>query len=183
MTDRSFSKDAGIIGCCVLTVLMAVYAQDSVEGWNIIANGKGQVTSMEYENPSTYLKIQKYMRVDLDNQGNPKGGAVKFLNGFDRDMPKQEATWYWENFNGRHSLWSYLYSKGKLIELPSLSTPLPDSYYGKYTRVVTNSNGEYFGTLQKSQAGSDGFQLVIEGASGGPLIFERIVVKLMQQMK
>lgn len=183
MKNKAFLQATGLIGFCLLAGFFVAFAQDSVEGWNIIANSSGQVTGMEYENPSTYLKIQKYIQVTLDNQGKPSGGSVKFQNGFERDMPKQEAAWYWENFNGQHALWSYLYTKGKLIELSSPTAPIPESYYGKFTRVVSINNSEYFGKLQKVTNESDVFELVIEGASGGPLHFERKVVKLLQQIK
>jgi hypothetical protein len=183
MKRTTLLKAFGILGCAVFTGLFAVYAQDSVEGWSLTMAKNGQVSSMEYENPNTYLKIQKYVRVDLDNQGNPTAGAVKFMNGLDRDMPKQEATWYWENFNGRHALWSFLSTKGKLVDIDPQAAPIPDNFYGKYTRAVTNNNVEFFGTLMKAAEGPDAFQLTIDGASGGPVHFDRKVVKQLQQIK
>lgn len=179
MKNRLFFQAIGMIGSCMLAVFFAVYAQDSVEGWSIFKNNTGTI-SMEYENPSTALKIQKNMRIDLDKQLEPSGGAVKFHNGLERDMPKQEAAWYWENFKGRHALWSYLYTNGKLIDIPA---SIPEGSYGKNTRIVTITNGEYFGKLQKVSDEPDAVELNIDGACCGPLIISRKMIKLMQQMK
>lgn len=175
-------KAAGVIGCFILTGFITVHAQDNVEGWNIYTNNAGTI-SMEYENPSTYLKIQKFIRIDLDKQYEPSAGAVKFLNGFDRDMMKQEAASYWEQFKGRHALWSYLAEKGKLNDITSQSASFREGDYGKMTRVVSNANGEYFGKLQKSPGAPDVILLANEGESGGPLNIERNVIKLIQQIK
>jgi hypothetical protein len=182
MKNGSFLKATGLIGCCVLTGLFAIYAQDSVEGWNLYTNNTGSI-SMEYQNPDTYLKIQKYIRIDLDKNWEASGGAVKFLNGFERDMLKQEAASYWEQFKGRHALWSYLSEKGKLNDLASQNASIPDGYYGKMTRVVINNNKEFFGMLQKSPGAPEVILLANEGASGGPLSIERKMIKLMQQIK
>jgi len=182
MKQSSLLKAAGLMGCFVLTGFAVVHAQDNVEGWNLYTNNSGAV-SMEYQNPDTYLKIQKFIRIDLDKQYEPMGGAVKFKNDFERDMAKQEAASYWEQFKGRHALWSYLSEKGKLKDLAPQNASIPDGFYGKMTRIVTNANGEYFGILQKSPGAPEVILLANEGASGGPLSIERKLIKLMQQIK
>jgi hypothetical protein len=173
--------------CLLLVVVLAVplFADQVLDGWNISTGDNGAVVSMSISNPRTYLNIEDIVKIQLNNQGIPVSGRVRFKSGDgERDLIKGEVMFFWENFKGQHALWKYLGSQGRLNSFNPQTEPIPDSYFGKMTRVVVKTTSiELFGILARSQDGQNAFMLQIEGASNGPIHCEKNAVALMQQMK
>jgi hypothetical protein len=178
-------NDKKVIAAILLTTTLfagAALADQSANGWNLVTGG-GAVTAMSYSNPKTYLNNQEVINLQLNAQGVPQRGIVKFHGGVERDLTSGEVTYYWDDLAGAHALWSYLESQGKLASVDVQSGPIQGRYYGKLTRVTTKTDKELFGKLERLSDNPDGFSLVVDGACCGALRFERGAVTQLQQMK
>jgi hypothetical protein len=171
--------------CLPLVVMLAVplFADQFLDGWSISTGNNGVVTMMSYSNPRTYLNIQEIIKIRLNNQGSPASGSVRFKGGLERDLTQGEVTYYWEYLKGDHALWEFLALQGRLNSFNPQTGQMPDSYFGKMTRVVTKSNSEIFGRLERPTDAGDFFMLQTEGACCGPVHFEKNAVSLIEQMK
>ena len=166
-----------------LSLTAAAFSDQTSGGWSISAGGSGAVSAMTYSNPPTYLNIQEVINIQINSHGLPQGGVVKFKGGVERDLTAGEVTYYWDNLAGAHALWAYLETQGKLASVNVQPGPIQDRYFGKMTRVITKTDKELFGKVERLSDDPDGFSLVIDGACCGALRFERGTVTQMQQMK
>jgi hypothetical protein len=113
----------------------------------------------------------------------PQGGSVKFFGGVERELTAGEATYYFDALGGLHAFWSQLESQGKLVSIDVKAGPIPAQYFGKMTRVVTATDKELIGKLERLSDDPNGFSLVIDGACCWAIRFERSAVSLLQQIK
>jgi hypothetical protein len=170
----------------MLTVFGAaglICAQQLVDGWSLTLDNSRNVSMMSVTNPKTYLNIEDEININLNNQGIPISGTVNFKDGVNRDLKQGEVSYYWEVFNGQHALWDYLATLGKLVTINPQTESIPTYFLGKMTKVVTKTNVELFGKLGISPEASDSYILQIDGASGGPVHFEKYAVTIIQQVK
>jgi hypothetical protein len=160
-----------------------------VYGWALAVNANGDVTSMSYANPKTELNIEASIEITLDTYGMPTHGKVVFRDGVSRALNfPEEVTVYWDELKGAHSLWSYFATMGKLNTINPYQTSIPQEMFGRFSRVVTMSGAELFGTLAPryimnpatGEIFSDWFTLDVKG---NPLMMNRHGIDLIQQMK
>jgi hypothetical protein len=173
---------SALVLSAALTVVSSSSAQ-AAEGWNISNGSSGEITAMTIANPKTYLSIEQSISIRLNNEGTAQGGTVKFFGGVERELTAAEATYYFGALDGPHTFWSELESRGKLATIDAKAGPIPAQNFGKMTRVVTTTEKELIGKLERLSDDPNGFSLVIDGACCGAIRFERGAVSQMQQIK
>jgi hypothetical protein len=144
-------------------------------------DGKGVMTSMVVTNPQTYLNIEKEVDFDVDNQGNPVKGTVKFFDGIDRELKvPEELTLLWQQFGGPQQYWDNEKKQGKINSYTSMEE-LPGGAYGKQARFYLNDGKEFIGKLSKSPSLPDCVLLNTGGAQ--PLQIDKAIIKEIQESK
>ena len=166
----------------LLTAAITVFADQMIEGWQIVTGDKGKISTMVFNDPTTYLSIEQQLRFEIGNQGTPQRGSVKFRNGVERGLGDKEMISYWENLKGEHALWEYYFSHGYVASFTP-AAGIPTSCFGKRSRVFTMNNLELFGRLLKSSNESELFLLEVDGACCGPIHFSANGTREVQQMK
>lgn len=182
MKPRLLSKTIGMAAGCLLLGFSGSKPLFASDGWAVSA-GNGGTYSMTWQEPPTYLKIEKSISLTLDGRGVPNGGGVKYRDDIDRELTAGEVTYYWEGLNGEQAFWNYLDGLGKLASVNPQSSQIPAAWFGKTAKVVTTGNLVLFGRLTKSNDSREIFTLVVDGACCGPIQFETRAVSQIQEMK
>ena len=164
---------------CVIGFFISIGAQD-YKGWSFKSGNQGQIVTMTISNPGTYLGVEGELTIEIGASGTPQGGVVKFKDGLGRDMSKQEASTYWDEFQGPHELWSYWESQGKLMTLKT-NDAVPANWLGAMTRVITLSGGEVTGTLLMNN--QQQYAIHSESACCGDMTFTMNAVTKLQQLR
>jgi hypothetical protein len=159
---------------------LAVFAGQPSGVWNVFIDMQGKITKMSVENPHTPLSIEREITVDIDKDGNPVRGDVKFIDAVIRELKPREVLYYWDDLKGAHALWEYLASQGKLTIYSPKTAPLPQEVFGRQSRILTDDNREFIGKLGALPGNPDWFILDVEGS---PLNVYKMVIRELQQMK
>ena len=170
------------IGAALMTA--TVFQTGFCDAKNVCAvkvDASGVMTSMIVTNPQTYLSIEKEFDFEVDNQGNPTKGTVKFFDGIDRELKvPEELTLMWQQFGGPQQFWDNAKKQGKIISYTSMDE-LPSTVFGKQVRLFLNDGKEFFGKLSKSPALPASVLLNTGGAQ--PLQIDKAIIKEIQQDK
>ena len=164
---------------CIAGFSVGTGAQE-YNGWSIKSNNQGAVT-LTMSNPATYMSIESGLSVEIGANGIPQGGAVKFKDGVERDMSKQEASTYMDALMGNHALWSYWEAQGKLTTIKT-DAAIPATWIGAMTRMVPLAGKEVIGTLMNANSQQQ-YSIHVEGESGGDVPFTMNAVSVLQQLK
>jgi hypothetical protein len=170
------------IGAVLCTV--SAYQLGLCDSKNIVAvniDNKGVLYSMVVTNPQTYLNIEKEFDFDVDNQGNPAKGTVKFFDGVERQLNvPEELTLMWQQFGGPQEYWNNAKKQGKIASYTSMDE-LPNGVFGRQVRLYLNDNKEFIGTLLKSTTHPESILLNTGGAQ--PLQIDKVIIREIQQVK
>jgi hypothetical protein len=168
------------------TVFIAVsyYHLGLCDSKNTVAvniDNKGVMISMVVTNPQTYLNIEKEFDFDVDNQGNPVKGTVKFFDGIERQLNvPEELTLLWQQFGGPSEYWNNAKKQGKIIAYTSMDE-LPNGVFGRQVRLYLNDGKEFIGTLSRATSHPESFLLNTGGAQ--PLQIDKVIIREIQQVK
>jgi hypothetical protein len=152
----------------------------TTEEWDILSNAQGRVVTMTRPDLKTKIGVEKEIQIDIDQDGNPIRGEIKFLNGFAREMKPRETVYYWEQFNGPHALWEYLSSVSRITAYNPKTADMPLEAYGKQSRVIIDDGREFIGKINALPQNTDWFILTFPE---GSLNIYRKVIRVIQQMK
>jgi hypothetical protein len=150
----------------------------TTEEWEILSNAQGIVVSMT--RPDMHTALEKEIQIDLDQDGSPIRGSIKFVNGFEREMRPRETVYYWEQWNGPHALWEYLSSVSRIVSLNPKTGDLPLEAYGRQSRIITDDGREFIGKINALPQNSDWLLLTFPE---GTLTIYKKIVRVIQQMK
>jgi hypothetical protein len=173
-------RELSLIPALLLSAALGIFAETDEE-WTIISEKNGVVETMSLLNPKTQLRIEAEVRLQLDNQGIPLQGRLKYRNDVSRDLTPNEVKLYWQDFNGERAFWKYLESQGKLVTINP--TAIPEKAFGKRTKVVDKAGEYLIGKLQSVAGDPNSFALVIDGACCGPIYYQKNAVASLQQIK
>jgi hypothetical protein len=162
---------------------MVAAGEETYEGSKITTDNSGRITIMAYSNPETYLGIEAQFLFTVAPDGRPTNGTIIFKSGFQRQMNTGEMTLHFAQCGGPNTVWNYYKGHGKTVSYSPGSDKIPFEIFGKTSRLIINNGWQYIGKLVQLPDKSDGFSLVIDGASGGALVFTSNTVKEIQQMK
>jgi hypothetical protein len=180
----SKSSIAKNISMAAILFTAASSQSGSCESKNVCAisvDNKGVMTSMTVTNPQTYLSVEKEFDFDVDNQGTPLKGTVKFFDGNERALNvPEELTLMWQQFGGPQQYWDNAKKQGKIISYTSMDE-LSGGVFGKQVRLFTNDGKDFIGKLSKSPSQPESFLLNTGGPQ--PLQIDKAVVKEIQQGK
>jgi hypothetical protein len=175
------NKLRGIIFLAAAVAPVSVFAGQFIGGWGISADASGGAVTMTLTNPKTYLSIESAVTVDVDYQGTPSRGSVKFADGIQRDLNyPTEVMFYWDEFKGPHALWEYYASVNRVDIFNPDDVVIPPSMNNRFTRVITKAGVEYFGNLAASSGNPDWFVVQIRGNN---VTMYRHAIAMMQQLK
>jgi hypothetical protein len=170
------------IGAVFLTV--SAYQHGLCDSKNIVAvniDNKGVMTSMVVTNPQTYLNIEKEFDFDVDNQGNPAKGIVKFFDGNERQLNvPEELDLMWHQFGGPQEFWNNAKKQGKITVYKSIDE-IPNGGFGRQARLYLNDGKEFIGALLKSTSHPETILFNTGGAQ--PLQIDKIIIREIQQVK
>jgi hypothetical protein len=176
-----------MIKCMLLLTIAAPVVvsagEETFEGCKITTDNSGRITSMAYGNPETFLGIEAGFLFTVAPDGRPTNGTITFKNGFQRQMNTGEMALHFAQCGGPNTVWDYYKAHGKTVSYFPGTDKVPFEIFGKMSRLITNAGTQYIGKLVQLPDKADGFSLMIEGASGGPLVFTNNTVKEIQQMK
>jgi hypothetical protein len=178
MTILKNRLEMAIAACMFLFQFM--YAGQSSVTWNILTDVQGKITKMSIVNPPTPLAIEREITIDVDRDGNPVRGDVKFIDAAIRELKPREVLYYWEELKGAHALWDYLASQGRVAIFAPKTAPLPLEAFGRQSRILTDDNREFIGKLNTMPSNPDWFILDV---GGSPLNIYKMVIRELQQMK
>ena len=112
--------------------------------WNLILNDDGQPTAayVEFVNP---IRLKLELSVDLNPQGVPTRGTVRFENGFSRRLGSEEMMFYWNDHSGSRQLWE----TKALQEQTDIITPseLTQAFQDAYVRIFLTNRKEFIGHI------------------------------------
>ena len=157
--------------------------EETYAGAKITTDNSGRITSLAYGSPETYLGIEAGFLFSVTPDGRPTNGTITFKNGFQRQMNTGEMTLHFAQCGGPNTVWDYYKEHGKTVSYFPGTDKISSEIFGKTSRLISNTGNKYIGKLVQLPDKSEGFSLVIEGASGGPLVFTNNTVKEIQQMK
>lgn len=168
----------------MVSALQATISADEkqYQGCKLITDNKGIITSMLYTNLTTYLNIEKEFLFTMNPDGTPAKCTITFNNGIQRDMNRGELELKFAECGGPNTVWDYYKDQGKVVSY-NLDEKLPNSAFGKTSRLTLRSGWKYIGHLAKLADKPDGMSLSIDGASGGPIPFYENTVATVEQMK
>jgi hypothetical protein len=183
--NRSLRKTAAGLFLLIAAVAPPCIAANRTvtrNAWNILSETQGKVTTMSMSvfGMKRYFDIEKEFIVDIDSDGNPVRGILKFVNGEERELKQQEALFFWDEFEGAHVLWQYLISKERIISINPQTSAVPLEAMGKQCRLVTENGREYFGKLNEIPSDSGWYAIQMPGWS---MYVYKKNVRLIQQMK
>ncbi len=172
----------GLLIAALIAALPASSAGETGKGWNILSDEQGKVTSMSMSVFGThaYFDIQKEIILQIDMEGNPMGGEIKFVNGQGRPLQQREAFSYWDEYDGAQALWKYLRSKDRVVSIDPQKSEIPAAAFGRTSRIVTGNGKEYFGKINPIPSNPAWFTLEFAGWS---LYVYKLNVQAIQQMK
>ena len=173
---------------CFLVLMVAApvivrAGEETFEGSKIITDNSGRITSMAYSNPETYLAIEAEFLFTVTPDGRPTNCTITFKNNVQRQMSPAEMALHFAQCGGPNTVWNYYKAHGKTVSYFPGPDKIPFEIFGKTSRLITNAGTQHIGKLTQPPDKSEGFSLVIDGASGGPLQFTNNTVKEIQQMK
>jgi len=167
-----------------ILLVVSAYQLGLCDSKNIVAvnvDNKGVMMSMVVTNPQTYLNIEKEFDFDVDNQGNPAKGTVKFFDGAERQLNvPEELTLMWQQFGGPQEFWNNAKKQGKIISYTSMDE-LPNGVFGRQVRLYLNDGKEFIGTLSKATSHPEFLLLNTGGAQ--PLQIDKVIIREIQQVK
>jgi hypothetical protein len=165
-------------------MIAATFQTGFCQSKNIVAvnvDNKGVMTSMVVTNPQTYLNIEKEFDFDVDNQGNPIKGTVKFFDGVERQLNvPEELTLMWQQFGGPQEYWDNAKKQGKIIAYTAMDE-LPNGVFGRQVRLYLNDGKEFIGKLSKSATHSE--SLLLNTGGSQPLQIDKAITREIQQVK
>jgi hypothetical protein len=159
-----FGKKAAVSYALAAVVFVRpALATQTIDGWNINTDEKGQISTMSVSTPSTPLGIEQDITLQLSSNLSPSTGTVKFRNGVQRDLKTGEVKYYWTLLAGQHAEWDFLASQGKVSSfdtnaIPSLSSGVP-------ARVMTQNGKELIGLLVNVHREPTWFLINVDGTS------------------
>ena len=183
MKSRIYSMIIIMLMLMIAAPLVVRAGEETFEGSKITTDNNGRITSMAYSNPETYLGIEVGFLFTVTPDGRPTNGTITFKNGFQRQMNTGEMTLHFAQCGGPITVWDYYKEHGKTVSYFPGTDKVPFEIFGKTSRLITNAGNKYIGKLVQLPDKSEGFSLVVDGASGGPLVFTNNTVKEIQQMK
>jgi hypothetical protein len=177
----SMGRRSAAVFLTITTVSLSVFAGQIVGGWTINTDASGGVTSMTLTSPRTFLNVEQTVDIQVDYQGTPIRGKIKFRNGLEKDLNfPPEAVFFWDEFKGAHAIWEYLASMNRVELFNPDDATIPQMMYGRYSRVITKSGTEYFGKLIENQGNADWFKMDVQGSS---LLLYRHAVAVLQLLR
>ena len=179
------NKTAVIVGLIGLLAFAAAAraAQDQAGAWTVTTETSGQIATMSYPDPQTKLGAVQTLEFDIGVNASAKQGHVTLKDGTKRDMPKEEAAFYYEQLDGPVAAWDYLASKDRVTKYNPAKAPLPSKLAGSFVRVIIQTGTNFFGKLTLDTTKPDGFVIAVDKASGGPIQIENKVVRELQVAK
>jgi hypothetical protein len=172
------------ISIAAVLLIVSAHQRGLCDSKNVVAvniDNKGVMTSMVVTSPQTYLNIEKEFDFDVDNQGNPVKGTVKFFDGVERQLGvPEELTLMWQQYGGPQEYWNNAKKQGKIVSYTSMDE-LPGAVFGKQVRLYLNDGKEFIGTLSKATSHPESFLLNTGGAQ--PLQIDKVIIREIQQVK
>jgi hypothetical protein len=150
----------------------------------------GIMTSMTVTNPLTSLQIEKELDFDVDNQGNPTKGMVKFKKSMyygevERELKPTELRLMWEQFGGRQEFWNTAQKNDRIISFTNIDR-LPKEVFGTRVRLFLNRESsvhstEFFGTLSLPTDHPE--RLLINTGGPEPIPIDKLQIREIQTLK
>jgi hypothetical protein len=135
---------------------------------------------MTITSPLTSLGIEKSFLIYVDNQGLPLKGTVAFNDGVERDLKvPEEVSLMWAQFGGPQAFWDYNVKQKKVVSSAS-TNDLPNSSYGKQSRVFLQDGTAFIGKLMR--APNQDILLMDTGGSS-PIQIDKTLLRELQQLK
>jgi len=154
---------------------------EEFEGWKFLTNNPAAVARMIFVDPPTPLRVESEITIEVNNNGTPVGGMVKFKEDVpDHAMSPVEATTYWARCHGSRSLWALLQSQDK-VTLVQAGGVIPSDWYESVARAITLNGGEIIGKLLPGNQTENTIQA--EDACCGPISFTTNSISQLQKMK
>ena len=157
--------------------------EEQYQGCKLFTDNKGNITSMQYTNLTTYLNIEKEFLFTLNADGTPANCTITFNDGVQREMKRGEMELHFAQCGGPNTVWDYYRDHGKVVSYSLDNDKLPSSAFGKVSRLTLRTGWRYIGRLGNLADKPDGMSLAIEGASGGPIPFNNNTVATVELMK
>jgi len=165
------------------------FCQSNVCTVHVDANGV--MTSMTVTNPLTSLQIEKEFNFEVDNQGDPTKGIVKFKKSMyygevERELKVPiELNLMWEQFGGPQEFWNNAEKNGRIIEYNSMED-LPNDVFGKKVRLFLKAASsahltDYIGILSKPASHPESILINTGGAQ--PLQIDKALIREIQRLK
>lgn len=150
--------------------------------WNVLSELQGKVTSMSISvfGRRISFDIEKEIIFEIDKEGNPMRGEIKFVNGQKRELQQREMVSYWDEFDGAHALWDYLASKDRIFSIDPKTAEIPAEAFGRQSRLITGNGKEYVGKINPIVSHPTWFTIAIPGWS---LYVYKPNIHAIQQMK
>jgi hypothetical protein len=123
------------------------FAQKVIGVWSVTSGPDGKSATMVYANPATTLKVESEFSLTVDPMGNPTSGAIKFKNGFQREMTAGEVAFYFMEHKADNAYWDFRDNLGSITKFTSATDPLPTNFYGQQVRVISKEGVHYIGIL------------------------------------
>ncbi len=150
--------------------------------WTLTLDDSTQLVSMSYPTPPTSKANIQLLQVQVTGTDMPTGGHIKFTDGTERDMSKEESSFYYRLLDGPNAAWDFLYGKKRVTQYSPADKALPSTVAGKLVRVVLPNGHNYFGKLAFDADKPKGFALSIEG-SKTPIWFDNKAVAFVQALR
>ena len=183
MKSRTYPMMTCFLALMIAAPLAVRAGEETFEGSKITTDNSGRITSMAYSNPETYLGIEAEFLFTVAPDGRPTNCTITFKNGFQRQMNTGEMTLHFAQCGGPNTVWNYYKAHGKTVSYLPGTEKISFEIFGKTSRLINNAGNQYIGKLIQLPDKSEGFSLVTDGASGGPLVFTNNTVKEIQQVK
>jgi hypothetical protein len=182
MNIRYQQIEKGVLVASLLFLIPSSPTGQTRNNWNILTEVQGNVASMSISifGTNTYFDIQKEIILEIDREGNPMGGEIKFVNGQKRKLQQQETVFYWDEFDGAHALWDYLLSKERIVSIDPRTAEIPAPAFGRQCRLITGNGKEFIGKINVIASNPSWLTIEIMGWS---LYVYKQNIRAIQQMK
>jgi len=161
---------------------LAVGTEEKLGAWTMAVDDKGHVVSMSYPNPPTTKGSIQLLEFDVSGTDTPKTGHIKYKDGSQRSMPKEEIAYFFGHLGGPQAIWDHLTAKNEVTRYWPTTRGLPTSVSGKPVRVILLTGANFSGTISIDSAKPGGFHLAVEGGRI-PIRFEYNAVSEVQVAK